>query len=114
MRYKRYFYSLSQKFNCTQNKFEKLVITKNDNKETFNTHKELASNNKETININEKTINDDIQSNVDKNNCNKETVTIFDNNNIVLQINVNNNKIKLKDTPGHQNNDNDQETVSSS
>ena len=31
-----------KKFNSTQNNLEKLVITINDNKETFNAHKELS------------------------------------------------------------------------
>ena len=75
MRDERYFSSQSQKFNFTQNKLEKSVITINDNKETFNAQNELASNDKETININEKTIKDDIQTNINKNNCNEETVT---------------------------------------
>ena len=120
MREERYFSSQSQKFNFTQNKLEKSVITINDNKETFNAHKKLASN-KETINIDEKTIKDDIQTikngiqtNVNKINCNEETVTNFDNNNTVLQVNVNNNESTSKDTPGHQNKDNDQEKISSS
>ena len=127
MREERYFSSQSQKFNFTQNKLEKSVITINDNKETFNAHKKLASN-KETINIDEKTIKDNIQTikddiqtikngiqtNVNKINCNEETVTNFDNNNTVLQVNVNNNESTSKDTPGHQNKDNDQEKISSS
>ena len=79
MREEHYFSSQSQKFNFTQNKLEKSVIAVNDNKETFNAHKEIASNDKETININEKTIKDDIQTNVNKNNCNEEIVTNFDN-----------------------------------
>ena len=60
MRDERYFSSQSQKFNFTQNKLEKSVITINDNKETFNAQKELASNDKETINTDEKTIKEDI------------------------------------------------------
>ena len=48
-----------------------------------------------------KTIKDDIQTNVNKNNCNEETVTNFDNNN-VLQVNVNSNKITSRDTREHQ------------
>ena len=43
MRDERYFSSQSQKFNFTQNKLEKPVITISDNKETFNAQKELAS-----------------------------------------------------------------------
>ena len=85
-----------------------------------NTHKKLASNNKETINIDEKTIKDDIQTikddiqtSVHKINCNEETVTNFDNNNTVLQVNVNNNESTSKDTLRHQNKDNDQEKISS-
>ena len=66
MRDERYFPYKSQKFNFTQNKLEKSLITINDNKEIFNAHKELASNNKETINIDEETIKDDIQTNVYK------------------------------------------------
>ena len=42
MRGEHYFSSQSQKFNSTQNNLEKLVITINDNKETFNAHKELS------------------------------------------------------------------------
>ena len=97
-----------------KNKLEKSVITVNDNKESFNAHTELASNNKETINIDEKTIKDDIQTNVNKNNCNEETVSNFDNENTVLQVNVNNNEFTSKDTPEHQNKDNDQEKISTS
>ena len=106
MRDERYFSPQSQKFNFTQSKLEKLVITINDNKETFNAQKELASNDKETI-------KDDIQTNINKNNCNEETVTNFDNNNTALQVNVNNNKVTSKDTLEHQNEDNDQEEISS-
>ena len=79
---------------------------------TFNAHKELASNNKETINIDEKTIKDDTQTNFDKNNCNEEIVTNNNNNNTVLQVNVDNNEITSKDTPEHQNKDNNQEKIS--
>ena len=61
-----------------------------------------------------KTIKDDIQTNVNKNNCNEETVTNFDNNNTVLQVNVNKNKVTSNDTQEHQNKDNDQEKISSS
>ena len=43
MRDERYFSSQSQKFNFTQNKLEKSVITINDNKETFNAHKKKAT-----------------------------------------------------------------------
>ena len=39
---------------------------------------------------------------------------IPDNNNTVLQVNVNNNESTSKDTPEHQNKDNDQEKISSS
>ena len=92
MRDERYFSLKSQKFNFTQNKVEKSVITINGNNETFNAHKKLDSNDKETINIDEKIIKDDIQTKVNKNNCNEETVTNFDNNNTVLQVNVNNKK----------------------
>ena len=99
----------SQKFHFTQNKLEKSVIAINGNKETFNAHKKLASNNIDTIN--EKAIKDDIQTNVYKTNCNEETDTNFDNNNTVLQVNVNNNESTSKDTPGHQNKDNDQEKI---
>ena len=99
MRDERYFSLKSQKFNFTQNKVEKSVITINGNNETFNAHKKLDSNDKETINIDEKIIKDDIQTKVNKNNCNEETVTNFDNNNTVLQVNVNNGEITLKDTP---------------
>ena len=53
MRDECYFSSQSQKFNFTENKLEKSVITINDSKETFNARKELASNDKETINIDE-------------------------------------------------------------
>ena len=111
MRDERYFPSKSQKFNFTQNKLEKSLITINDNKEIFNAHKELASNNKETINIDEETIKDDIQTNVYKINCNEETDTNFDNNNTDLLGNVNNNESASKDTPEHQNKDNDQEKI---
>ena len=111
MRDERYFSSQSQKFNFTQNKLEKSVITINDNKETFNAHKELASNNRETINVDERTIKDDIQTNVYQVNCNEETDTNFDNNNTVLQVNVNNNESTSKDTPEHQNKDNYQEKI---
>ena len=114
MRDERYFSSQSQKFNFIQNKSGKSVITINDNKEIFNAHKELASNDKETIDIDEKAIENDIQTNVNKNNCNDETVTNFDNNHTVLQVNVNNNKITSKDTQEHLNKGNDQETISSS
>ena len=99
----------SQKFHFTQNKLEKSVIAINGNKETFNAHKKLASNNIDTIN--EKAIKDDIQTNVYKTNCNEETDTNFDNNNTVLQVNVNNNESTSKDTPEHQNKDNDQEKI---
>ena len=111
MRGERYFSSQSQKFNFTRNKLEKSVITINDNKETFNAHKELASNNRETINVDERTIKDDIQTNVYKVNCNEEIDTNFDNNNTVLQVNVNNSESNSKDTPEHQNKDNDQEKI---
>ena len=111
MRDERYFSSQSRKFNFTQNKLEKSAVTINDNKETFNAHKELASNDKETINIDEETIKNDIQTNVYKINCNEETKTNFDNNNTDLQVNVNNNESASKDTPGHQNKDNDQEKI---
>ena len=111
MRDERYFASQSQKFNFTQNKLEKSIITINDNKVTFNAHKQLASNDKETINLDEETIKDDIQTSVYKINCNEETDTNFDNNNTVLQVNVNNNESTSKDTPGHQNKDNDQEKI---
>ena len=89
MRDERYFSSQSQKFNFTQNKLEKSVITINDNKETFTAHKVLTRNDKEMINIDEETIKDDIQTNVYKINCNEKTNTNFDNNNTVLQVNVN-------------------------
>ena len=99
MRDERYFSSQSRKINFTQNKLEKSVTTINDNKETFNTDKELASNDKETINIDEETIKDDIQTNVYKINCNEETDTNFDNNIIILEVNVNNNESTSKDKP---------------
>ena len=99
----------SQKFHFTQNKLEKSVIAINGNKETFNAHKKLASNNIDTIN--EKAIKDDIQTNVYKTNCNEETDTNFDNNNTVLQVNVSYNESNSKDTPEHQNDDNDQEKI---
>ena len=99
----------SQKFHFTQNKLEKSVIAINGNKETFNAHKKLASNNIDTIN--EKAIKDDIQTNVYKTNCNEETDTNFDNNNTVLQVNVNYNESTSKDTPDHQNDDNDEEKI---
>ena len=89
MRDERYFSSQSQKFNFTQNKLEKSVITINDNKETFTAHKVLTRNDKEMINIDEETIKDDIQTNVYKINCNEKTNTNFYNNNTVLQVNVN-------------------------
>ena len=111
MRDERYFSSQSRKINFTQNKLEKSVTTINDNKETFNADKELASNDKETINIDEETIKDDIQTNVYKINCNEETDTNFDNNNTDLLGNVNNNESASKDTPEHQNKDNDQEKI---
>ena len=111
MRDERYFSSQSQKFNFTQNKLEKLVIRIDNNKETFNAHKELANNDKETTNIDEETIKHDIQTNIYKINCNEEADTNFDNNNTVLQVNVNNNESTSKDTPGHQNKDNDQEKI---
>ena len=111
MRDESYFSSQSRKFNFTQNKLEKSVITINGNKEIFNAHKELTSNDKETTNIDEETIKDDIQTNVYKINCNEETDTNFDNNNTDLQVNVNNNESASKDTPGHQNKDNDQEKI---
>ena len=114
MRYEHYFSSQSQKFNFTQSKLEKSVITINDNKQTFNAHKELAINDKETIIIDEKRIKDNIQTNFNKINCNKETITNFDNNNTVLQVNVNNNKSTSKSTPEHQNKYNDQEKILSS
>ena len=114
MRDERYFSSQSQKFNFTQNKLEKSVITINDNKQAYNAHKELAINDKETIIIDEKTIKDNIQTNFNKINCNKETITNFDNNNSVLQVNVNNNESTSKSTPEHQNKDNDQEKILSS
>ena len=114
MREERYFSSQSQKFNFTQNKLEKSVITINDNKQAYNAHKELAINDKETIIIDEKTIKDNIQTNFNKINCNKETITNFDNNNTVLQVNVNNNESTSKSTPEHQNKDNDQEKILSS
>ena len=99
MRDERYFSSQSRKINFNQNKLEKSVTTINGNKETFNTDKELASNDKETINIDEETIKDDIQTNVYKINCNEETDTNFDNNNIILEVNVNNNESTSKDKP---------------
>ena len=99
MRDERYFSSQSRKINFTQNKLEKSVTTINDNKETFNADKELASNDKETINIDEETIKDDIQTNVYKINCNEETDTNFDNNIIILEVNVNNNESTSKDKP---------------
>ena len=111
MRDERYFSSQSRKINFNQNKLEKSVTTINGNKETFNTDKELASNDKETINIDEETIKDDIQTNVYKINCNEETDTNFDNNNTDLLGNVNNNESASKDTPEHQNKDNDQEKI---
>ena len=56
----------------------------------------------------------DIQANVNKTNCNEETnFTNFDDNNTVLQVNIINNKITSKDTPEHQNKDNDQEKITS-
>ena len=45
-----------------------------------------------------KTIKDDIQTNVNKNNCNEEAVTNFDDNSTLLQVNVNNNKDTSKNT----------------
>ena len=114
MREERYFSSQSQKFNFTQNKLEKSGITINDNKQAYNAHKELAINDKETIIIDEKTIKDNTQTNFNKINCNKETITNFDNNNSVLQVNVNNNESTSKSTPEHQNKDNDQEKILSS
>ena len=111
MRDERYFASQNQKFNFTQNKLEKSIITINDNKVTFNAHKQLASNDKETINLDEETIKDDIQTSVYKINCNEETDTNFDNNNTVLQVNVNKNESTSKDTPEHQNKDNAQEKI---
>ena len=108
------FSSQSQKFNFTQNNLVKSAITINDNKETFNRHKELASIDKETININEKTVNDDdIQTNVNKYNCNEEAVTNIDNNNTVLQVNVDNNEITSKDLLEYKSKDNNQEETSS-
>ena len=111
MRDERYFSSQSRKFNFTQNKLEKLVITINNNKEIFNAHKELSGDDKETININQETIKDDIQTNVYKINCNEGTDANFVNNNTDLQVNVNNNESPSKDTPEHQNKDNDQEKI---
>ena len=109
MREDPYFSLQSQKFNSTENNFENSVIAINDNKKTFNTYNELACNNKGTINIAEETINNDIQTNVNKNNCNEKTVINIDNNNTVLQVNVNNNEITSKDTPEHQNKENTRE-----
>ena len=109
MRDEHFFYSQSQKSNSTRKNLVKSVTFKG----TLNTHKELASNVKETITIDEKTINGDIQTNVNKNNCNEETVTNIDNNNTILQVNVDNHEITSKDTLEHQNNDkdNDQEKI---
>ena len=114
MRDKCYFSSQRQNFNFSQNKLEKLVSTINDNKETFNAQEELAGNDKETINPDEKTIKENIQTNVNINNCNEEGITNFDNNNTVLQVNVNKNKVTSKDTQQHQDKDNDQEKILSS
>ena len=55
----------------------------------------------------------DVQANVNKTNCNEETVTNFDDKYTVLQVNTINNKITSKDTPEHQNKDNDQEKITS-
>ena len=103
----------SRKLNPTHDNLKKLVITINDNEEVFNARNELASNDKETIDIDEET-NDDIQTNVNKNNCNEKAVTNINNNNTVLQVNVNNNEITSKETPEHQNKDKDREKMSSS
>ena len=66
------------------------------------------------INTDEKTIKEDVQTNVNKNNCNEDAITNFDNNNTVLQVNVNKNKVTSKDTQQHQDKDNDQEKILSS
>ena len=55
-----------------------------------------------------------VQTNVKKSICNEETVTSIDKNNTVLQVNVGNNGIAPKDTPEHQNKDNDHEKIPSS
>ena len=106
----RALFLLSESEISLYSKLEKSVITINDNKEIFNAHKELTSNDKETINIDEETIKDDIQTTVYKINCNEETDTNFRKNNTDLQINVNNERAS-KDTPEHQNKDNDQEKI---
>ena len=62
MRDESYCSSQSQKLNSARKNLVKSVIAINNNKETFNTDKKLASSD-------EKTINDDIQTNVNKNNC---------------------------------------------
>ena len=70
----------------------------------MNAYKELTSNDKETFIINVKTINVDFQPNTMKNNYNN-------NNNNVSQANVDTNEVTSKDTPEHQNKDNDQENI---
>ena len=45
-------------------------------------------------------INDNIQTNVDKNNCHEESVTNIDNNNTILQVNVDNNETNSKTHTG--------------
>ena len=98
MRDERYFSSQSQKFNSTENKLEKSVITINYSKETFNARKELASNDKETINIDEEQLKMIFKQTFIKLIVTKKQIPIFDNNNTILQVNVNNN-------------DNDQEKI---
>ena len=98
MRDERYFSSQSQKFNSTENKLEKSVITINYSKETFNARKELASNDKETINIDEEQLKMIFKQTFIKLIVTKKQIPNFDNNNTILQVNVNNN-------------DNDQEKI---
>ena len=95
----RCFYSQGQKFNSARKNSANSVIKINENKD---------------IHIDVKTIiNDNIQTNVDKNNCQEESVTNIDNNNTILQVNVDNNETTPKHTLEHQNNDkdNDQEKI---
>ena len=82
----RCFYSQGQKFNSAPKNSVKSVIKINENKDNH---------------IDVKTIiNDNIQTNVDKNNCHEESVTNIDNNNTILQVNVNNNETNSKTHTG--------------
>ena len=58
-----------------------------------------------------KIINVDFQTNAIKNNYHEEAVSNIGNNNNVSQANVDTNKVTSKDTPEHQDKDNDQENI---